>query len=106
MQKITGRDASENASGFVNLFLIALATFSTAYNVVLYVFNNPTIKKAMLDFLKCASTSELLGTQSSSQRTLKTTRVSPHGNEYTVKGTTTDHSQMFTVQTQLNSIIN
>ena len=52
-QKATGIDASENAAGFVNLFLIALATFSTAYNVVLYIIFNPNFKQAIKSVLQC-----------------------------------------------------
>ena len=53
-QKRTGGDGSENAAGFANLLLIGLATFSTAYNVILYVVFNPTFKRAIHDILKCA----------------------------------------------------
>ena len=58
-QKVTGNDTSENAAGFVNLLLLALATFSTAYNVVLYVLFNPSFKQAIVGVLKCAKTSEM-----------------------------------------------
>ena len=52
-QKATGNDTSENAAGFVNLFLIALATFSTAYNVILYIIFNPSFRRAITEILKC-----------------------------------------------------
>ena len=52
-QKAAGKDTSENAAGFVNLFLIALATFSTAYNVVLYIIFNPSFRRAITEILKC-----------------------------------------------------
>ena len=58
-QKATGRDASENAAGFINLALLALATLSTAYNVILYVIFNPSFKKAILGILKCTNTGEV-----------------------------------------------
>ena len=58
-QKATGNDTSENAAGFVNLLLLALATFSTAYNIVLYVLFNPSFKQAIIGVLKCAKTSEM-----------------------------------------------
>ena len=58
-QKATGNDASENASGFINLSLLALATFSTAYNVVLYVIFNPSFRRAILGVLRCTRTSVL-----------------------------------------------
>ena len=52
-QKETGNDASENAAGFVNLFLQAAETLSTTINVILYVFFNPSFKRAMVCVLKC-----------------------------------------------------
>ena len=58
-QKTTGNDASENAGGFINLSLLALATFSTAYNVVLYVIFNPSFRSAILGVLRCTQTSVL-----------------------------------------------
>ena len=53
-QKATGSDTSEKAAGFVNLLLISLATFSTAYNVVLYHLFNPSFKAAIRETLLCA----------------------------------------------------
>ena len=58
-QKATGNDTSEHAAGFVNLLLLALAAFSTAYNVVLYVVFNPSFKQAIIGVLKCAKASEM-----------------------------------------------
>ncbi|KAL4218331.1 Neuropeptide FF receptor 2 [Mactra antiquata] len=51
--KITNSDASDDAGGFVNLFLIFLASFSTAYNVVLYVLYNPSFNRAIKDIFGC-----------------------------------------------------
>ncbi|XP_052818392.1 neuromedin-K receptor-like [Mya arenaria] len=45
--KITNNDSSADASGFLNLFLLAMATFSTAYNVILYIVYNPSFNKAI-----------------------------------------------------------
>ena len=59
-QKVTGNDASENATGFVNLLLVALAAFSTAYNIILYVLFNPSFKRAIKDMLCCRKSSTLL----------------------------------------------
>ena len=58
LQKATGTDASENAAGFVNLLLIALATFSTAYNVVLYIIFNPSFKRVIKGVLKCSNNAQ------------------------------------------------
>ena len=58
-QKSTGNDASENAAGFSNLLLLALAAFSTAYNVVLYVIFNPSFKQAIIGVLRCNSVREV-----------------------------------------------
>ena len=59
LQKATGNDASENAAGFSNLLLLALATFSTAYNVILYVIFNPSFKQAIIGVLRCRSVREV-----------------------------------------------
>ena len=56
-QKATGNDESDNASGFINLLLIALAIFSTAYNVILYVVFNPSFKEAIIGCFRCTSAS-------------------------------------------------
>lgn len=58
-QKATGTDASEDAAGFSNLLLLALATFSTAYNVILYVIFNRSFRQAILGVLRCTGTSEV-----------------------------------------------
>jgi hypothetical protein len=47
LQKISRKDTSYYAAGFVNILLIALATFSTAYNVILYVVFNPSFSSAI-----------------------------------------------------------
>jgi hypothetical protein len=52
-QKITRNDASSDATGFSNLFIIALASFSTAYNVILYVIYNPSFSRAIKDTIAC-----------------------------------------------------
>ena len=57
-QKETGNDSSEDAGGFVNLLLIGLASFSTAYNVVLYVMFNPSFKRGIASVLRCADTGD------------------------------------------------
>ena len=59
LQKATGNDASEDAAGFSNLLLLALATFSTAYNVFLYIIFNPSFRNAILGVLRCTKTSEV-----------------------------------------------
>ncbi|KAH3824568.1 hypothetical protein DPMN_126405, partial [Dreissena polymorpha] len=41
-----------DASGFLNLFLLAMATFSTAYNIVLYVVYNPNFRQAIRQLLR------------------------------------------------------
>ena len=58
-QKATGNDASEDAAGFSNLLLLSLATFSTAYNFILYVIFNPSFKKAIFGVLRCTNTNKL-----------------------------------------------
>ena len=37
----------------MNLLLIGLASFSTAYNVVLYVMFNPSFKRGITSVLRC-----------------------------------------------------
>jgi hypothetical protein len=51
-QKITHKDASRDASGVVNLLLVGLATFSTAYNVILYGVYNPSFYRAIYILFK------------------------------------------------------
>ena len=49
-----------DAAGFSNLLLLALATFSTAYNVILYVyFSTGASGKPFLGVLRCTGTSEV-----------------------------------------------
>ena len=56
---MTGNDASENAAGSVNLLLIGLASFSTAYNIVLYIIFNPSFKQAIQGVLRCANKNDI-----------------------------------------------
>ncbi|KAL5019200.1 hypothetical protein ScPMuIL_004922 [Solemya velum] len=51
--KITGEDDSENAGSSLNLIKIFLATFSTAYNVVLYVIFNSNFRRGFRSILCC-----------------------------------------------------
>ncbi|XP_011418423.2 substance-P receptor [Magallana gigas] len=46
--KINGSDDSEDAKGAFNLIMLFLATFSTGYNVIVYVIFNPNFRKAIL----------------------------------------------------------
>ena len=71
-QKVTGNDASENATGFVNTLLVALAAFSTAYNVVLYVVFNPSFKRAIKNIMWCTKTQILQEHQRTERTTLHT----------------------------------
>lgn len=48
VQKINGSDDSEDAKGAFNLIMLFLATFSTGYNVIVYVIFNPNFRKAIL----------------------------------------------------------
>lgn len=52
-QKSRGSDGSESASSVTFLVKIALAAFSTAYNVVLYVTFNPMFRQAFLRIFIC-----------------------------------------------------
>lgn len=70
LQKLTNKDASYDASGFVNLFLIALASFSTAYNVVLYIIYNPSFSRAINGVLRCQTRSK--GKKSEGKQVTKT----------------------------------
>ncbi|XP_071129348.1 neuropeptide Y receptor type 2-like [Mytilus edulis] len=51
--KSRGSDGSESASSVTFLVKIALAAFSTAYNVVLYVTFNPMFRQAFLRIFMC-----------------------------------------------------
>lgn len=54
-QKVSGKDASEHASGTENMMKIFLAAFSTAYNVVLYVVFNANFRRGLKEILCCRS---------------------------------------------------
>ncbi|KAL3876879.1 hypothetical protein ACJMK2_034661 [Sinanodonta woodiana] len=51
--KIYDQDGSEFAAGFLNMFLIAMATFSTMYNVLLYTVFNINFRLAFKTLLLC-----------------------------------------------------
>ena len=99
-QKATGNDASENAAGFANLFLIALATFSTAYNVVLYVIFNPSFKRAMKGILKCSKGGEVLNHGAVSEHSPQSP---PHGDNW-IKVMDDTGGRLFTVKSDLTAL--
>ncbi|KAJ8317983.1 hypothetical protein KUTeg_003074 [Tegillarca granosa] len=51
--KVSGKDASEHASGPENMMKIFLSAFSTAYNVVLYVIFNANFRRGLKEILCC-----------------------------------------------------
>lgn len=52
-KKVNGSDDSEDVTGSYNLLKIFLATFSTGYNVIIYVIFNPNFRNAILDIVCC-----------------------------------------------------
>ena len=78
-QKVTGNDASENATGFINLLLVALAVFSTVYNVVLYVIFNPSFKRAIKGVLRCVQVAGLQEQQHTNEQRPRTSCLPTEG---------------------------
>ena len=81
-QKVTGNDASDNATGFINLLLLALAVFSTVYNVVLYVIFNPSFKRAIKGILNCSQSTDLQEQQRTDERVAATSFFPTDGGLY------------------------
>ncbi|KAL5019262.1 hypothetical protein ScPMuIL_004984 [Solemya velum] len=58
--KITGKDDSEDSGSPLNLVKIFLATFSTAYNVVLYALFNTNFRRGFRSVLCCSKTTQTI----------------------------------------------